>query len=194
MRNSLIQTVLKLTSPGVPDIYNGADLWDLSMVDPDNRRPVDYALRQRQLAHIEAALERDRRASLTHWLNHCSDGRIKLAIITTLLRHRARQTELYEGDYLPLPASGARAEEIGAFARVRGSQRLLVAFARHSRRHEREPFESDTRLPLPDDFAASTWTDVLTGASIAAGPAGLDLRRLFDPLPVVVLFAAQQSG
>ncbi|MGA8708356.1 MAG: malto-oligosyltrehalose synthase [Steroidobacteraceae bacterium] len=194
VRNSLIQTVLKLTAPGVPDIYNGADLWDLSMVDPDNRRPVDYPLRQRQLGEIEAALQRDRHASLAHWLDNWTDGHIKLAIITTLLRHRAQQAALYEGDYLPLAGSGARAEEIGAYARVQGSRRLLVAFARHSRRREREPFDPDTRLQLPDDLARNAWTDILSGVSIRAGADGLNLRQLFDLLPVVVLFADQQPA
>jgi (1->4)-alpha-D-glucan 1-alpha-D-glucosylmutase len=194
VRNSLIQTVLKLTSPGVPDIYNGADLWDLSMVDPDNRRPVDYALRAQQLTQIDSALKADRRGQLAGWLLDWGDGRIKLAVMTTLLRHRAQHAELYEGDYQPLPVHGTRAEEMGAYARSRGSQRLLVVFCRHTRRQEREPLSGDTPLPLPDDLAGCTWTDVLTGTSISSGGGGLNPRQLFDLLPVAVLWADRQPA
>src|SRR4029077_12077275 len=81
--NSLAQTVLKLTCPGVPDFYQGCELWDFSLVDPDNRRPVDYGLRQQRLDALEATPEE----MLEHW----RDGRIKLWVIHTLLKLRREQ-------------------------------------------------------------------------------------------------------
>jgi (1->4)-alpha-D-glucan 1-alpha-D-glucosylmutase len=191
MHNSLIQTVVKLTSPGVPDLYNGADLWDLSMVDPDNRRPVDYGLRARQLQKIDAALRADRAGSLREWLRSWPDGRIKLGVIATLLRHRADHSELYAGgDYQSLPATGPRTEEIGAYLRSHGNQRLLVAFARHTRRRELEPFDRQTWLPLPENLGSGPWLELLSGAQVPLRAGTLDPRVLFEHLPVAVLVAS----
>jgi (1->4)-alpha-D-glucan 1-alpha-D-glucosylmutase len=191
VNNSLIQTTLKLTSPGVPDLYNGADLWDLSMVDPDNRRPVDYALRAERLAQVEAALHQDRAGSMVLWLRHWRDGRIKLAVIATLLRHRAQHPALYDdGDYQPLAGSGPRAEETGAYLRTSGQERLLVAFARHTRRRELQPFDAETSIALPDGLSRDGWSDLLSGAPVAAAERGLAPATLFAHLPVAVLHMA----
>jgi (1->4)-alpha-D-glucan 1-alpha-D-glucosylmutase len=115
--NGLAQTVLKLTIPGVPDIYQGTEFWDLSLVDPDNRRPVDYAARRAGLA-ANAPIE----ALAANW----SDGRIKQRVIQTLLQHRRRHRDLYEtGAYRPLSPTGARAEHLLAFER-RGDAAALV--------------------------------------------------------------------
>jgi len=191
VHNSLIQTVVKLTAPGVPDLYNGADLWDLSMVDPDNRRPVDYALRAQQLQEIDAALRADRAGSLRQWLREWPNGRIKLGVIATLLHHRADQSELYAGgDYQPLPAAGPRADEIGAYLRSHGSQRLLVAFARHTRKRELEPFDPQTLLPLPESLGSGMWLELLSGAQVQLSAGSFDPRVLFTHLPVAVLVAS----
>ncbi len=77
--NSLVQTALKLTLPGMPDIYQGAELWDLSLVDPDNRRPVDFARRSLLIEEMREPLARDRSAAMTEMLENWRDGRIKLA-------------------------------------------------------------------------------------------------------------------
>ena len=191
--NSLIQTVVKLTSPGVPDLYNGTELWDLSMVDPDNRRPVDYAQRARQLQAIGIALQTDRRGSIRQWLREWPDGRIKLAVTATLLRHRATHPGLYAaGDYQPLTAAGPRAEEIGAYLRSHGNERLLVAFARHGRRRQREPLDRHTAVPLPTSLvnAAGGWVDLLSGAELRPEADGLAPEALFAHLPVAVLLAS----
>jgi len=187
MYNSLIQTVVKLTAPGVPDLYNGAELWDLSMVDPDNRHPVDYALRQRQLREIDTALRADRSAALRQLMLDWRDGRIKLAVIAILLRHRAEQPDLYaSGDYQPLPASGPRAEEIGAYLRTRGDRRLIVALARYTRRREADGFDEQTHVPIPDALAGGPWRELLSGLTLAAANR-LEPRALFSHLPVAVL-------
>jgi (1->4)-alpha-D-glucan 1-alpha-D-glucosylmutase len=188
MHNSLIQTAVKLTSPGVPDLYNGTDLWDLSMVDPDNRRPVDYALRALRLREIDVALRADRAGSLRQWLRDWPDGRIKLAVIVTLLRHRADHSELYDGgEYQPLPAAGPRAEELGAYVRSRGNERLLVAFARHTRKRELEPFDRQTSLPLPESFGGGPWIELLTGRQVVPRDGACQPLELFALLPVAVL-------
>jgi (1->4)-alpha-D-glucan 1-alpha-D-glucosylmutase len=189
--NSLIQTVIKLTAPGVPDLYNGAELWDLSMVDPDNRRPVDHALRARMLRELDAALQGERSALMPQLLRDWRDGRIKLAVAATLLRHRAQQPELYTaGDYQALPASGPRSEEIAAYARGLKERRLLVASARYSRRRESGGFDGETRLPLPEALGSGPWHEILSGRELTAEAGSLDPRLLFSHLPVAVLIQA----
>ena len=102
--NSLSQTLIKLTAPGVPDIYQGNELWDFSLVDPDNRRPVDYEARRKALAEIGNASPED---LLANW----KDGRIKLFLTHKLLSYRRDHFDLFaKGDYLPVQASGAFAE------------------------------------------------------------------------------------
>jgi (1->4)-alpha-D-glucan 1-alpha-D-glucosylmutase len=189
--NSLIQCLVKLTAPGVPDLYNGSELWDLSMVDPDNRRPVDYAARVDLLRRIDADIAADRgedrgpalKAAWREW----PDGRIKLELTATLLRHRAAHEELYaRGEYLPVMASGPRAEQLGAYLRRFGMHCALIAFARHPRRFTREGLGEATTLPLPDNVSSLRWRNVLTGAVI--GPAAqLAPAKLFEHLPVALL-------
>jgi (1->4)-alpha-D-glucan 1-alpha-D-glucosylmutase len=186
-RNSLIQTAIKLTAPGVPDLYQGSELWDLSMVDPDNRRPVDRPARERLLADIEAARAAPETAPLAEWLRAWPDGRIKLWVIATLLHHRARDPALYaRGSYEPLAATGAHAERLGAYLRREGARMLLVAFARHPRWCAREGFDLGTSLPLPAGLAAAGWRELLSGAHLPAA-ADLSPAALFAHLPVAVL-------
>ena len=114
---------MKLTLPGMPDIYQGAELWDLSLVDPDNRRPVDYGLRARLLEQASAALESDRGAGMLHMLEKWQDGSVKLAVTAALLAHRRQQPELYaHGSYQPLAATGAKADQLCAFMRSHGAE------------------------------------------------------------------------
>src|SRR6201987_1308620 len=131
VRNSLVQTTLKLTLPGMPDIYQGAELWDLSLVDPDNRRPVDYEKRVELLEEVAALLERNGRTAVLDMLEDWRDGRVKLAVIATLLAHRRDRPRLFaQGGYEPLIATGSGADQICAFARCRGEDALVVAAAR----------------------------------------------------------------
>ena len=133
---SLAQLALKLTVPGVPDIYQGGELWDFSLVDPDNRRPVDWARRQALLDEIDTARPAD---LATHW----QDGREKLFTARRLLTLRRIHPELFAaGDYQPLEILGGRSQHLCAFARNLDDMSLVVAVPRlvhqlRARRRER---------------------------------------------------------
>ncbi|NIR58616.1 MAG: malto-oligosyltrehalose synthase [Gammaproteobacteria bacterium] len=131
--NSLSQTLLKLTAPGVPDIYQGCELWDFSLVDPDNRRPVDYAGRAAMLRDLEAVVQAgERRPALVRGLlDSLEDGRAKLYVTWTALEARRRLPALFgEGDYAGLEVRGPRAEHLCAFARRAGDAGLVTVAPR----------------------------------------------------------------
>ncbi|HEY3730419.1 MAG TPA: malto-oligosyltrehalose synthase [Steroidobacteraceae bacterium] len=188
--NSLIQTVLKLTAPGVPDIYNGSELWDLSMVDPDNRQPVDYARRGEMIEQLERELASERAACVRTLWQQWRDGRIKLATIITLLRHRCDHAQLYDaGDYQALPVVGTQADEVCAFARTRAAELLLVVIARFPRRREQQPFDADTLLILPESLRRAEWHELLTGRTLQPDSEQLRPGELLGELPTAVLWA-----
>ncbi|MEM0980364.1 MAG: hypothetical protein AAGH78_08830 [Cyanobacteria bacterium P01_H01_bin.58] len=114
--NSLSQALLKLTLPGVPDLYQGNEMWDFSLVDPDNRRPVDYAHRRHELEQLQQAEDRD--WLLQNLLTYRQDGRIKLWVTHQGLAARQQYPDLFlRGDYQPLKVQGKAEESIIAFAR-----------------------------------------------------------------------------
>src|SRR5690606_16526099 len=115
--NSLAQLLLKLTSPGVPDIYQGTELWTLDLVDPDNRRPVDFEVRRNFLAdlHSERQLEPGLAPLASELLANSEDGRIKLYILNKTLEYRRDNRRLFtEGSYEPLESIGANADHVCA--------------------------------------------------------------------------------
>lgn len=117
--NSLNQLLFKCTAPGVPDFYQGCECWDLSLVDPDNRRPVDFERRQQALAALRGHEHGDRAGVLAQLRQGWRDGRIKLALSWQLLRWRAEREALFrDGRYLPLAVEGPAAEHVVAYARV----------------------------------------------------------------------------
>jgi (1->4)-alpha-D-glucan 1-alpha-D-glucosylmutase len=129
--NSLSQTLLKLTCPGVPDIYQGNELWDFSLVDPDNRRPVDYIRRQQMLESIRVWGNDPDALSIGRLLETPEDGRLKIYLIWRTLCLRQQQPDLFqEGEYLPLAVEGAKANHVVAFARKFGTTRALVVVPR----------------------------------------------------------------
>jgi (1->4)-alpha-D-glucan 1-alpha-D-glucosylmutase len=131
--NSLGQLALKLCSPGVVDLYQGTELWDLTLVDPDNRRPVDFDLRRTALEDLSHIVSDDatvdaRETAVAHLLDTWTDGRIKLLLTMALLRQRREQPDLFlDGDYLPLPGADAPSDRhLVAFARQLGSRAIIV--------------------------------------------------------------------
>jgi (1->4)-alpha-D-glucan 1-alpha-D-glucosylmutase len=184
--NSLVQTLLKFTAPGMPDTYQGAELWDLSMVDPDNRRPVDYALRARMLEDVSRDLARDPAKAFSAYLTSWRDGRLKLALIVTLLGVRRDYPELFaNGGYEPLDATGPDFDQVCAYRRAHDQDNLIAAAARFPVRRAARPFTDETTLPLPD----GRWKDLLTGAAYAGG-APVSAAAIFRVLPVAVLVPA----
>lgn len=163
--NSLSQTVLRLTSPGVPDLYQGTEWWDFSLVDPDNRREVDYAARA-------SALPRDAdTADFSALLRHWRDGRIKQALIQRLLGWRTQHPKLFaEGDYIPAQSYGKNAARLIAFARLYNADCILVVVPRLCMAKP-EPGSED---PLQIDM--TNWDE--TGIMVPALQ-GRDLHNLF---------------
>ncbi len=132
--NSLSQLLLKLTSPGIPDIYQGNEIWDFSLVDPDNRRPVDYQIRRQMLKSLKeriASPNRDLAGLAQELLSSKEDGRIKLFVTHMTLRYRKAHQQLFlAGDYLPLEGRGSRQDHLCAFARRSGDQLIAVVAPR----------------------------------------------------------------
>jgi (1->4)-alpha-D-glucan 1-alpha-D-glucosylmutase len=181
--NSLTQLVLKTTMPGVPDFYQGTETWDLSLVDPDNRRPVDFAARR---AALHASAAPDWAELATSW----TDGRIKLALTHRLLTLRNELPAVFaDGAYEPVEVTGADREHVVAFSRSRGRDRVVVAVARHFARltdiGQRWP-DRGWRAELNlDRRHRHGLRDALSrdGAECQS----LEFSRLFAVLPVAVL-------
>jgi (1->4)-alpha-D-glucan 1-alpha-D-glucosylmutase len=203
--NSLGQTLLKLTVPGIPDLYQGTELWDLSLVDPDNRRPVDFARRRRLLEALTARIAADRAAGVDatglcrELLDAWPDGRVKLYLThraLTLRRERARLFAL--GAYRALGADGPRADHVIALARTDGVDAVVVAVPRLTARlggltGSLVPGEAaweHTAIGLGEDLAG-VYRDRFTGLEVPSGRrdglAVLPAGRLFAHFPVALL-------
>ena len=167
--NSLAQTLLKHTSPGVPDLYQGGELWDLSLVDPDNRRPVDYALRS-ELLHQLHALD------ATQIMARIDEGLPKLWLVHQALNLRNQHREWFgpEADYTPMEPHGPEADRLIAF--LRGEDLLTVV-----PRWMQNGALPNTFLMLP----AGRWTNCLTNAQLPGGP--VDAQALLATFPVALL-------
>jgi (1->4)-alpha-D-glucan 1-alpha-D-glucosylmutase len=184
VENSLIQTVGKLTAPGMPDIYQGCELWDLNLVDPDNRRPVDFAVREAAIADLAARLEApDQRPALFKTLmDEWQDGRAKLATTALLLSLRREEPELFaSGDYQPLIIEGDRSDWAFGYVRTSGDRKLAVVMARYPAHRKAEP-TWNARAQLPE----ARWFDPFRGQD---APVGVPLYEWLNPLPFAVLLA-----
>ncbi|MGH8093025.1 MAG: malto-oligosyltrehalose synthase [Chthoniobacterales bacterium] len=186
--NSLAQTLLKLTAPGVPDIYQGNEIWDFSLVDPDNRRPVDYSKRKKMLNGLTGATPED---LLGKW----SDGRIKLLLTQRLLTFRRENSELFDsGSYLPLRLTGEFADCCIAFAREWEGRSLIVLAPRLTTRVGLPPIGNawrDTTVQLPKGFAGGA--DLFTGETVEGEIVSLPLARAFARLPFAAVMGASLS-
>jgi (1->4)-alpha-D-glucan 1-alpha-D-glucosylmutase len=205
MVNSLSQLALKICSPGVSDFYQGTELWDLTLVDPDNRRPIDYSHRRRLLEAMEPLLEPecradDRRSAALEMIEHWPDGRIKMWITACGLRLRNRRADLFlAGEYRPLEAVGERSAHVVSFARRGGGESLIVVVPRLTAKMTRsdhplplgETSWGKTTLPLPEDLRLpGGYEDVLTGEHVIAEGKGLRIANVLGTLPVALLYGA----
>jgi (1->4)-alpha-D-glucan 1-alpha-D-glucosylmutase len=203
--NSLAQLLLKITAPGIPDMYQGTELWSFTLVDPDNRQPVDYTLRSGLLEGLRPSLEAPTGAGTAALLEQWEDGRVKLLFTALALRLRTRREEVFErGDVVALSAQGPRADQVLAFARTRDDEACIVVLPRWTTRLGSAPPDpaawAGTTLPLPARLRGS-WTNALTGEAVdSAAPAGtaparegavLDLAAVFRSVPFALL---EQAG
>ncbi|WP_447979860.1 malto-oligosyltrehalose synthase [Candidatus Nitrospira bockiana] len=201
--NSLSQVLIKITAPGVPDFYQGTEVWDFSLVDPDNRRHVDYAHRVALLNELDRAMHEseDRRPLMRNLLARYTDGRVKLYVTTAALRYRRRHAGLFQdGDYTPLEGLGAKKQHVCAFARSQGPAMAITVAPRLVAGLLTEPSATpvdpqvwqDTWLALPEGASLeSRFRHVLTGDVITAVPVetrpALSLSRVFADAPVALL-------
>jgi (1->4)-alpha-D-glucan 1-alpha-D-glucosylmutase len=214
--NSLSQVLLKLTSPGVPDLYQGCELWDYSLVDPDNRRPIDYRRRREILAEFEERIaragdepERELAALANELVDGAEDGKIKAYVIYQGLNFRRAHEALFgRGDYLPLEATGPHRDHVCAFARCTADEVVLVIVPRLVVRLvggvEQPPLGlevwGETALLLPSHLAGRDYHNLFTGQVLSPayarppdtpirswGAPGLLLGDLLERFPVALL-------
>ncbi|MFC7476632.1 malto-oligosyltrehalose synthase [Dankookia sp. GCM10030260] len=185
--NSLSQTLLRCTAPGVPDLYQGTEFWDFSLVDPDNRRPVDWTARR-------AAL--DDAVPVATLLQYWDDGRIKQAVIARTLAHRAAQPALFAaGDYQPVLVEGPLAAHVLAFLRTHRGRAALTVVTRLPATILKDSSLpllpaaewSGTDLRLPASWQARHWRDALTGEGLRAQGDRLPVGQVLAQLPVALL-------
>jgi (1->4)-alpha-D-glucan 1-alpha-D-glucosylmutase len=198
--NSLSQTLLKFTSPGVPDLYQGSELWDLSMVDPDNRRPVDFERRSEYLKKIKTRSKKNLAALIKELLQSPEDGRLKLFLIHRLLQVRRTHSELFQrGNYQKLTVLGSLKPHVVAFTRELGetqmmviAPRLLTTLVKEGEYPMGEQVWHETRILQPPG-AALVWQNALTGETIE-GEDTLWLKEMLSQFPVAVLVSASESA
>jgi (1->4)-alpha-D-glucan 1-alpha-D-glucosylmutase len=193
--NSLAQVLLKFTSPGVPDVYRGTEVWDLSLVDPDNRRPVDYDARQQALAELLKYEHEGGLATLLEdILKNMADGRAKLWTTLRTLRFRREHNELFRrGMYTPLLASNHFREHVVAFARQLDDKAVITAVPRFTYTlmsgGQRLPIGEDVwkeaALKVPEHVHALE--NVLTGETLKAEDGQVLCREIFAHFPVALL-------
>ena len=195
----LSQTLIKLTAPGVPDIFQGSELWDLTLVDPDNRRSVDYKKRRQFLAEIRAKAETSLQGLIAELLSTKQDGRIKLYLIHETLKARKDNSAVFrEGEYLPLDAVGTLRDHVIAFARVKDGKwsitvapRFFFALSEEGTPPLGRDTWKDTALILPEG-APGTWNNALTGETIR-GRGRLSVAEILQNFPVALLLTGRHS-
>jgi (1->4)-alpha-D-glucan 1-alpha-D-glucosylmutase len=202
MLNALAQTLLKITAPGVPDIYQGTELWDFSLVDPDNRRPVDYGRRQKLLDELRSRVRQtgsNLRDLSQELIAAWRDGRVKLYVTWQALRARRDFPGFFSSaEYWPVEAKGALHDHVFSFIRRQGTRyalvalpRLLVGLVKPDQLPCGPAVWQDTVLEVPGSMPAQTWVNVFTGETIperTVSPAThLPLSQVFGEFPVALL-------
>ncbi len=195
MFNSLAQTILKMTAPGVPDFYQGSELWEFALVDPDNRRPVDYTNRQHLLSDLKQKAQEDPGLLISHLMETPEDGRIKLYITSQILNFRRQHLALFqEGEYIPLEITGEKAKHVVAFSRTKDQMQIVVAVGRFYNQLLNSDFVNpvgkiweNTYLVLPPQLEGN-FRDILSGIILSSTQDhSFPLQQAFSKLPIVVL-------
>ena len=189
--NSLAQKALHLTAPGIPDIYQGTELWDFSLVDPDNRRPVDFNSRRQVLDSLSSSSGSKQLCAelLTNW----SDGRIKMWVTNRILCLRREHPELFrESSYQPIAAIGEKAEHVIAYSRASRASSLIVVAPRFTRtlmENRIAPPLADSwgNTDLPLETSTREYQDIFSGVSFSPTDERLQLREVLAQFPVAVL-------
>jgi (1->4)-alpha-D-glucan 1-alpha-D-glucosylmutase len=200
--NSLSQTLLKLTSPGVPDIYQGNEVWDLSLVDPDNRRPVDYERHRRVFESLPRWSSEVEPAALRALFESPEDGRLKLYLIWRTLCLRKEKPEIFqEGEYVPLTTQGFKSDSAMAFARKFKDSNLIVIVPRlvAGLLNENATIPigpevwGDTHLVVPSCHCSASYRNAFTGAILQPATNGrygtINLAEALAHFPAAVLVA-----
>ena len=192
----LSQALLKVTSPGVPDFYQGSELWDLSLVDPDNRRPVDYETRRASLQDMGQRSEKNLLSLIEELLRTKEDGRLKLFLIYRALKARKENPALFrEGEYHPLDTAGPFKDHVVAFARrkegkwaVTVAPRFFFALAGEGNHPLGEHTWRDTELVFPEE-APGNWKNALTDEEIR-GRGRIAVAEILKNFPVALLLTS----
>jgi (1->4)-alpha-D-glucan 1-alpha-D-glucosylmutase len=192
--NSLSQLLIKITAPGVPDFYQGTEFWDLNLVDPDNRRQVDYGTRRQILSGLHPCSGREAPPeALADLLDRRSDGHVKMYAMNRALSARAALREAFDGEYTALATTGARRDCVFAFARggraITCVPRLVAALTPDGAPPVGAAVWTDTRVELPEALRGRRYRNVFTGATIDGGDA-LAAAIVFDRFPVALLVPA----
>jgi (1->4)-alpha-D-glucan 1-alpha-D-glucosylmutase len=204
MWNSVSQLLLKIASPGVPDFYQGNDLWAFDLVDPDNRRAVNYDLRRQMLQNLREQSALDRAALVDRLRENPCDGAIKLYVTSEALRFRRDHRDLFaQGSYSALGAEGNRERHVLAFSRATETQTLIAVagrfFLKLCNSHSKPIGDvwGNTAIALPKKTAHRTFRDVFTGETVTAeereGGLFLPVSKIFSHCPVALLFAESTS-
>jgi len=194
--NSLAQVLLKITSPGVPDFYQGTELWDFSLMDPDNRRPIDFKRRVKHLNEIIQQEAQDQQSMLQQALSSWEDGRLKLYVTYKALNVRKSHKHVFiDGQYIPLQVTGKKQEHVCAYARHKGEvwvlivvPRLLTKLVHAGTLPLGQPVWKTDRLLLPEN-APERWLNTFTGERLKASGMGreLALSDIFYTFPLALL-------
>ena len=196
--NALSRVLVHFTAPGTPDLYQGDELWNFSLVDPDNRRPVDYEERERMLSALDTQFgdaEGARAKGVQELLMHAEDARIKLYVTQRLLHARRNHPQVFSGTYAPVVAQGAHASHVVAYTRTGGAESAVVLATRLPRTLTggAEPpigtVWGDTTVVLP----AGQWTCELSGRATTSSGQPQPLRELLGSLPVALFISAQKG-
>ena len=198
--NSLSQTLIKITSPGVPDFYQGAEMWDLNLVDPDNRRPVDFSIRESLLRNIRKEAQADLLGLVGTLLGSREDGRIKLFLISMALKTRKQHGDIFrKGTYTPLAVSGRFRDHLIAFLREHDKQRavtvaprFLVSLVEEGKFPLGSEVWQDTTVAMPD-IASAIWTNALTG-EIISGDKQMAVGQILQHFPVALLVSTHEAS